>query len=186
MSRFLPAFLALLLGGASIAQIPQPPTQPLPAPPPRTSAVPGQDLVPIVFPNSDVKDVLGLYEKLTKKNLVYDNQVMGNVNLVLSQGVPREEAIKIIEINMLLNGFTLVPVENTDIVKVIGIGKNPRSAAIPMYSDELLIPDGESHHFSDQAEICRPAGAGADARHLSRPRARPVHQRHAAAKAARC
>src|SRR5207253_280788 len=92
---------------------------------------------------SEVKELLSFYERLTKKNLVMDNQVIGSVNLVLSQPVPKEEAIKIIEINLLLNGFTLVPVEGTDIVKVIGIGKNPRGAAIPLISDELLLPDGE-------------------------------------------
>lgn len=163
MSRFHPAFCALLLGGTVFAQLPQPGQ--LPTAPPRTVAVPGQDLVPIIFPNSDVKDVLNLYAKMTKKNLVYDNQVIGNVNLVLDQAVPRDEAVKIIEINLLLNGFTLVPVEGSNIVKVIGIGKNPRQAAIPLISDELLLPDGEhvvtflvKLRFADPQELAQVLG----------------------------
>lgn len=95
------------------------------------------------FPNADVKDLLGFYERLTSKNLIFDNAIIGNVNLVLSQPVSKEDAVRIIEINLLLNGFTLVPVEGSNIVKVIGIGKNPRSFAIPLITDELLIPDGE-------------------------------------------
>lgn len=148
MHRLSPALLLLLLAGAASAQLaPLPNTAPV-LMPPRTAAVPAnqpgqQDMVPMQFPNAEVKDVLSFYERLTKKNLVFDNQVIGTVNLVLSQPVPREEAIKIIEINLLLNGFTLVPVENSDIIKVIGVGKNPRSAAIPLISDEMLLPEGE-------------------------------------------
>ena len=62
------------------------------------------------FPNSDVADVLRLYEQLTGKKLVMDNFVQGKVNIFISKDVPREEAIKIIEINLLMNGFSLVPV----------------------------------------------------------------------------
>jgi hypothetical protein len=75
--------------------------------------------------------------------MVIDNQVEGTVNIVSGGEVSREEAIRIIEINLLLNGFTLIPVERSDIIKVIGSGKNPRTAAIPIISEELLLPDGD-------------------------------------------
>ncbi len=150
MHRLLPALLLALLTTAAFGQLsPIPGAGPALLPnPPRAAAIPSaqpgqQDMVPMQFPNSEVKELLAFYERLTKTNLVYDNQVIGTVNLVLSQPVPREEAIKIIEINLLLNGFTLVPVENSNIIKVIGIGKNPRAAAIPLISDEMLIPEGE-------------------------------------------
>jgi type II secretion system protein D len=99
--------------------------------------------VRLQFPNSDVREVLGLYELLTRKRVVTDNQVTGTVNIVVQGDIPKEEAIRIIEINLLLNGITLIPVEDSDIVKVVGTGKNPRGAAIPIVSDELLIPQGE-------------------------------------------
>lgn len=94
------------------------------------------------FPNSDVREVLNLYERLTGKKLVFDNTVQGPVNIVLSQPVSREEAIKIIEINLLLNGFSLVPADN-NITKVIGLTKNPRTAGVPIFSDAQQIPDGD-------------------------------------------
>jgi type II secretion system protein D len=94
------------------------------------------------YPNSDVADVLHLYSTLTNKKLVMDNFVQGKVNIFLSKAVPRDEAIKIIEINLLMNGYSLVPAEG-DIVKVIGTGKNPRGAGVPIISDEADIPSGD-------------------------------------------
>src|SRR5947207_14861098 len=99
-------------------------------------------MVRLQYPNSDVADILHLYEALTGKKLVMDNFVQGKVNIFISKEVPREEAIKIIEINLLMNGFSLVPSED-DIVKVIGTGKNPRTAGVPIISDESEIPEGD-------------------------------------------
>jgi type II secretion system protein D len=99
-------------------------------------------MVRLQFPNSDVDDVLRLYETLTGKKLVRDNFVQGKVNIFVSKDVPREEAIKIIEINLLMNGFSLIPSDG-DIVKVIGTGKNPRTTGVPIISDPSQIPDGD-------------------------------------------
>ncbi|MEP6669123.1 MAG: secretin N-terminal domain-containing protein [Chthoniobacter sp.] len=127
-----------------------------PAPPPAAT----NGSVRLQFPNTDVREVLGFYELLTGKRIVVDNQVSGTVNIVVTGDIPKEEAIRIIEINLLLNGITLIPVENSDIVKVVGTGKNPRGAAIPIISDELLIPAGEQVvtfvtklHYADPTEL---------------------------------
>jgi len=113
------------------------------------------------FPNSDVQDVLHFYEQLTGIKLVMDNTVQGKVNIFISKPVPREEAIKIIEINLLLNGFSLVP-SGDDIVKVIGIAKNPRTAGVPVISDLAEIPPGEhvisflfKLRYADQQELAQ-------------------------------
>jgi type II secretion system protein D len=98
--------------------------------------------VRLQFPNSDIKDVLRFYESLTGKKLIMDNFVNGKVDIFLSKDVPRDEAIKIIEISLLLNGISLIPAEG-DIVKVIGTGKNPRTTGVPIISDESEIPDGD-------------------------------------------
>src|SRR5205807_2754924 len=100
-------------------------------------------MVRLQFPNSDVTDVLHLYEQLTGKKLVMDNFVQGKVNIFIAKDVPRDEAIKIIEMNLLLNGYSLVPSQDPDIVKVIGTGKNPRTTGVPIISDESEIPDGD-------------------------------------------
>src|SRR5438874_742762 len=97
--------------------------------------------VRLQFPNSDVVDVLHLYEKLTGKKLVMDNFVQGKVNIFIAKDVSREEAIKIIEMSMALNGISLVPA-GRDIVDVVGAGQNPRKAPVPIISDLADIPPG--------------------------------------------
>ena len=94
------------------------------------------------FPNSDVQDVLRLYEQLTGKRVIMDNFVQGKVNIFLTNDPTREEAIQIIKISLLMNGFSLVP-EDPDIVKVIGTGKNPRGQGVPIISDQADIPPGD-------------------------------------------
>jgi general secretion pathway protein D len=113
----------------------QPPTDP-PAAPPNAPAT-----VRLQFPNSDVVDVLHLYEQLTGKKLVMDNFVQGKVNIFIAKDVSREEAIKIIEMSMALNGISLVPA-GRDIVDVVGAGQNPRKAPVPIISDLADIPGG--------------------------------------------
>ena len=112
--------------------------------PVRPSATPlaPEKTITLQYPNSDVVDVLRLYETLTGKKLIMDNFVQGKVSIFLSRPVPRDEAIKIIEINLLMNGYSLIPAGD-DIVKVIGSGRSPRNAGVPIISDEADIPAGE-------------------------------------------
>jgi general secretion pathway protein D len=117
------------------AVIPQTPADP-PAVPPNAPAT-----VRLQFPNSDVVDVLHLYEQLTGKKLVMDNFVQGKVNIFIAKDVSREAAIKIIEMSMALNGISLVPA-GRDIVDVVGAGQNPRKAPVPIVSDLADIPPG--------------------------------------------
>jgi general secretion pathway protein D len=97
--------------------------------------------VRLQFPNSDVVDVLRLYEQLTGKKLVMDNFVQGKVNIFIAKDVSRDEAIKIIEMSMGLNGVSLVPA-GPGIVEVVGAGQNPRKAAVPIVSELTDIPVG--------------------------------------------
>jgi len=135
--------VALVLFGAAagcLAQVAPGMPAAVAATPPPTAPPGAPNMVRLQYPNSDVADILHLYEALTGKKLVMDNFVQGKVNIFISKEVPREEAIKIIEINLLMNGFSLVPSED-DIVKVIGTGKNPRTAGVPIISDESEIPE---------------------------------------------
>ncbi len=129
-------------------------------------------MVTLQYPNSDVVDVLRLYETLTGKKLIMDNFVQGKVNIFIAKPIPREEAIKIIEINLLLNKYSLVPAGG-DLVKVIGTGQNPRGAGVPIISDEALIPVGDhvisflfKLRFADPTELQQVLG-----QYLSPPQA---------------
>src|SRR5207237_8906563 len=107
---------------------PQPPDTPAPnvanQPPPDAPVPPNTPAtVRLQFPNSDVVDVLHLYEQLTGKKLVMDNFVQGKVNIFIAKDVSRDEAIKIIEMSMALNGISLVPA-GRDLTDVVGAGQN--------------------------------------------------------------
>src|ERR1043166_5197212 len=145
---FCIAMLALASVSAVLAQgepkRPEPPpatqaANPPPADPPVPPSTPAT--VRLQFPNSDVVDVLHLYEQLTGKKLIMDNFVQGKVNIFIAKDVSREEAIKIIEMSMALNGISLVP-SGRDIVDVVGAGQNPRKAPVPIISDLADIPAG--------------------------------------------
>src|SRR4051812_26803654 len=149
---------------------PAPATNPPPSIPGTTPI--SDKTVTLQFPNSDVVDVLRYYEQITGKKLIMDNFVQGKVNIALSRPVPRDEAIKIIEMNLLMNGYSLVPAGD-DIVKVIGTGRSPRNAGIPIISDEADIPEGEhvisflfKLRFADPVELQQVLG-----QYLSPPQA---------------
>jgi general secretion pathway protein D len=112
-----------------------------PADAPAPPGAPATSPVRLQFPNSDVVDVLHLYEQLTGKKLVMDNFVQGKVNIFIAKDVSRDEAIKLIEMSMALNGISLVPA-GRDIVDVVGAGQNPRKAPVPIISDLADIPAG--------------------------------------------
>jgi type II secretion system protein D len=121
---------------------PAPPAVQIANPPPTETPPPGAPAtVKLQFPNSDVVDVLHMYEQLTGKKLVMDNFVQGKVNIFLTKDVSRDEAIKIIEMSMALNGISLISASR-DIVEVVGAGQNPRKAVVPIISDAEEIPPG--------------------------------------------
>ena len=145
---FCSAALGLAAATAISAQVAPVRPEPLPAVAIATPATadptapPGAPgTVRLQFPNSDVVDVLHLYEQLTGKKLVMDNFVQGKVNIFISKDVSRDEAIKIIETSLALNGISMVPADR-DIVEVVGAGQNPRKAAVPILSDLADIPAG--------------------------------------------
>ncbi|MFN2476772.1 MAG: secretin N-terminal domain-containing protein [Chthoniobacterales bacterium] len=151
---FRPSCVVIALLATIQLLVAQAPPRPSPAavapagaaalPPPSTAPAPAgaPDTVTLQYPNSDVGDVLRLYENLTGKKLVMDNTVQGKVNMFIARPIPRDEAVRIIEMNLLMNGFSLVPAGG-DVVKVIGAGKSPRTAGVPIISDEDLIPPGD-------------------------------------------
>jgi type II secretion system protein D len=105
-----------------------------------TSAAPDEDQVRLQFPNTDIQPILKLYEQLTGKHVIYDNTVVGSVSIDISKPVPRDEAIRLIETSLYLNGYALVPTQG-DLVKLVGSGKNPRNFGVDIYSDVTQLPD---------------------------------------------
>ena len=150
-------FSLLALAAGAVAQNPAQPALPVPVVPgqparpniPAAAATtPSADGVTLQYPNADVGLILDVYEGLTGRRLIRDNTigVSGAVSIVVNQKIPKEEAIKIIEISLLMNNITLIPVDGpqSKLWKAIGgAGKSPRNAGIPIISEYDELPENE-------------------------------------------
>lgn len=136
-------FLAGIL--SALAQ-PAPGTAPA-APVPNTAtsgpAPAANELVSVQFPKNSINDVLLLYEMLTGKKLIRDSKLEGpELTLMVPGRLPKEDAIRLIEAAMLLNGYTIVPVDDLT-VKILGPGKTPQGEGIPLFVDPDQLPRGD-------------------------------------------
>lgn len=94
---------------------------------------------PVQFINTDVKDVLAFYERLTGRRMLYSNQLTGNVYIFVKDPVPVSEAIKIIELSLAMHNVFIEPTEDDKIMRVTGIGQSPRSVLIPFIDNEQAL-----------------------------------------------
>ena len=136
--------------GATPSLLPTPLPTPTPAPtaravpsaaaPTTRSLIAENEVIPLIdYPGTDISEVLGFYEQLTGKKVLYDNTVQGKIRVHVTNVYPRE-AVRILETVFALNGFTLIPGPG-DIVKVISANKNPRQFSIPILSDVCQLPE---------------------------------------------
>ncbi len=110
------------------------------------------DRVSLQFPLNPVNDILNIYERLINKPIVKDSSIFNGpqVSLVTPSEVSREEATRLIEAALLVNGYVLVAEPGEESVKVLlgGArqgGKSPSfSEGVVIYTDASLLPEGES------------------------------------------
>ena len=99
-----------------------------------------EEPVTIQFPRTSVAEVLTVYEKLTGKRLIRDSNLAGpELSIMVTDPVPPKEAVALIESSLLLNGYTLVPVDEKT-VKILGPSRPPRSEGLPLYLQESELP----------------------------------------------
>jgi len=110
----------------------------------RLAAQPGQsDTISVQLPNNPVTEVAGFYEALTGRRLILDSGLAGpNLSISVNQPVTKQEAIALIEAALILNGYTMIPVDDRT-SKLLGPTKQARSESIPLYTDPSQLPDGE-------------------------------------------
>ncbi len=111
------------------------------------------DRVSLQFPLNPVNDILNIYERLIGKPIVKDSTIFNGpqVSLVTPSEVSRDEAVRLIEAALLVNGYVLVvDPEDESKVKVLlggarqGGGSPSFSEGVVIYTDPSLLPDGES------------------------------------------
>ena len=119
---------------------------------PGAPGAPMGDRVSLQFPLNPVNDILNIYERLINKPIVKDSSIFEGpqVSLVTPSEVSRDEAIRLIEAALLVNGYVLVAEPGDESVKILlgGArkgGSSPSfSEGVVIYTDPTLLPDGES------------------------------------------
>lgn len=146
-SHFLPVIPTLLLCATPlVAQVPQvlPPGAPVtPTLAPPAPAKPPES-VSITFPRNSVLDVISFYETLTGKRIIRDSNLAGQeLSIMVAKPVSREDAIGIIESSLLMNNYSIVPVDDQTI-KILGPSRAPRTEGLPLLSEVQSLPaDGD-------------------------------------------
>lgn len=111
---------------------------------PVATAQPVEPMEKLQYINTDIRDVLGHYERITGKRLIYPTSLVGQVTIFITgNGVPKSEAIKLMEMSLAINGFYIVPTEDEKIMRVTGVGINPKQVGIPFIDREELLPVNE-------------------------------------------
>ena len=93
------------------------------------------------FVNTEVRDVLAFYATLKKVRLIIEPTVQGILNINVKEEISKDEALRLIEQNLLMSNFIFVPA-GRDTFKVL-FTKSPRTQGISLLSDELQLPENE-------------------------------------------
>ncbi|HRK17219.1 MAG TPA: hypothetical protein PK490_23280, partial [Prosthecobacter sp.] len=110
----------------------------------RPSPVAG-DSIKVNFPNSPVQAIIPFYTEITGKKIILDSALQGEpLRIVAPQPLSRKEAIAFIEATLLLNGYAIIPVDDST-VKLIHHtgGKNPASHGLKVYTAIHDLPQNE-------------------------------------------
>jgi len=105
--------------------------------------------VVIQFPNTPVSDILDIYERLIGKPLVRDSQIYRgpSITLMPPEAVGKEEACRLIESALLINGYLLLPGPEGSIKVVLNdpkVKQNPLREGISIYTDATQLPEGDA------------------------------------------
>ncbi|MDF1815990.1 MAG: secretin N-terminal domain-containing protein, partial [Verrucomicrobiales bacterium] len=112
---------------------------------PRSTASSGDDSLLVNFPNAPISAILPYYEKLTGKKIIRDtNLESGTVSVVSESTLTKDEAIRFIDSALLLNGYAILPVDDSTL-KIINYsgGKSLRAHELPVIADVALLPKSE-------------------------------------------
>jgi type II secretion system protein D len=127
-------FIAIFILNTNMAQIPQDQK-------PQTQST---ELVSLNLPNSTIEEVLEYYSTLTGARYVRDANLIGpNLRIIVSTPVPLQEAIRIIEASLNMNGYSLVPFGDNTFKVINNAARNPRSQGVPIITDINAAPPGE-------------------------------------------
>ena len=101
-----------------------------------------EKMVTVQFPHTSALDILSTYELLTGKKTERDANLTGpELSINVAEPIPLHEAVALIESSLLLNGYTIIPVDDKT-VKILGPTRPPRTESLPLYVDASELPEG--------------------------------------------
>jgi type II secretion system protein D len=102
------------------------------------------DLVPMQFPGTPIEVLIQHYKRITGKQIIEGQNLTGpTVTLHTPDRIPRQEAIRLMEAALLLNGIAVVPA-GPNTVKILNVAaQNPRSEGLQIYTDLGELPNTE-------------------------------------------
>lgn len=94
------------------------------------------------YQNAPVNTILDLYEQLSGKHLIRDANLAGVPPVSLNAtGLSKPEMMKMIQEVLLLNGVSIIPVDDHNLkVVTVGTNKNPRSEGVKLYANAADLP----------------------------------------------
>lgn len=102
-------------------------------------------LVKVNFPSAPIQAIIPFYTKLTRKKLILDSALQGDLLRIISpEPLPKSQAIAFIEATLLLNGYALIHIDSTT-AKLInnGAGKSPTADGLKVFRDIRDLPLNE-------------------------------------------
>ncbi len=106
--------------------------------------------IKVNFPNTPIQAIIPFYIQLTGKKMILDSSLQGEaLKMIAPEPLSRQEAVNFIHATLLLNGYVIIPVDDTT-VKLIHYsgGKNPSSMRLPVFTSMRdLPPDEQIVHF---------------------------------------
>lgn len=130
-ARFCLPLLAVLVLGTPLPQLhaQQPPAQ--------------EDDNGIQLLGNPITDILNIYEPLIGKRIIRDANLAGpNLTVIAPGPLPKAEAIAMLESAMLLNGYTLINVDDKT-MKILGPARSPLGESIPLFMTPESLPQTE-------------------------------------------
>ncbi len=108
----------------------------------QTPAVQSEE-IRLQFKDADVADLLlNHYAPLTGKTVLFDSTLQGKISLSVRDPVSREQAARLLERALMLNGYYLIDTADNTVTILTG-AKNPRFYGVPVYFDPARLPEGD-------------------------------------------
>jgi len=109
------------------------------------SALNDSATIKVNFPNSPVQAIIPFYTQITGKKIILDSALQGEpLRIISPEPLTRKEAVAFIEATLLLNGYAIIPVDDTT-VKLIhhSGGKSPTPEGLKVYNSIKDLPATE-------------------------------------------